>query len=159
MTTLTIILSLSAGPALADDFTPSAEERAVYDAFLSRDASPTCAEVETLTETPVETLQVIVREAVQPPWVGMRAADCLIRNHSVEIEAELKAWVTDPDLLGLALLALGTLDEMEPTVALNVAEAAMDGPLKDQAGERILKSQNEEIRALAELPEVLAPAE
>ena len=159
MTTLTIILSLSAGTALAGDFTPTAEERAVYDAFLSRDASPTCAEVEALTETPAETLQVIVREAAQPPWVAIRAADCLIRNHSVAVEDELKAWVTDPDLLGLALLALGTLDEMEPAVALSVADAAIKGPLKEQAGERILKSESEQIRAIAELPEAVAPTE
>lgn len=154
--TLLTLLSLSAVPAVAGDFTPSEEERAVYDAFLARDAGPTCAEVEALTATPAETLQVIVREATQPPWVGMRAADCLIRNHSVAVEEELKAWVTDPELLGLALLALGTLDEMDAGVAVKVADAAIKGPLKEQAGERMLKSENAEIRALVDMPE--APA-
>ncbi len=145
------LLALGAAPALAaDDYQLTPEEQAVYDALLGRDSSPSCDELASLTLDPVGTYRVLIEHATMPPWVGVRAADCLVSEHSVAAREDIAAWVQDPELLGLALIALGGLDKMDPEVALDTARLALEGPLADRARERILKSESEAIRALAE---------
>lgn len=151
------LVALSAVPAMADDYTFSAEEQAVYDALLRRDGAPTCDELAGMTLDPVGTYRVMIEHAVMPPWVGVRAADCLVTEHSVAAREDLEAWVQDPELLGLALIALNGLDKMDHEVAMGVARAALEGPLAEQAGDRILKSMDDEIRGLVVQPGEGAP--
>ncbi len=152
---LALVAAASAlSPARADDeWTPSDEERAVYDALSVRHTPPSCEAVEALATDPVDTLQVMVERAIQPPWVGVRAADCLITRHADEIAPVLETWVSEPEYLGLALVTLGKLDGMSPEVAEGVAKAALAGPLSEEAIPRIAAAESERLRAL------VAPAE
>lgn len=122
---------------------------AVYRALSVRDPEPSCAEVEALSPTPVETLREVIARAQQPPWAAMRAANCLIQGHGPEVQADLVAWVGASETRGLALLVLDQLDLLPEDVALAVATAALAGPLAPDAGARISKSSHPSLQALA----------
>lgn len=134
----------ASGPA------PDAAAEAVYRALSIRDPAPTCESVEALTETPVETLLFVVDNAQQPPWAGMRAAECITSRHAVEAQESIKAWVSSSETKGLAILALNQLDAMPLEVALTVARTALEGPDAESARTRIGRSTVPEIKALAE---------
>ncbi|MFT5685301.1 MAG: hypothetical protein ACI8RZ_006251 [Myxococcota bacterium] len=140
----TEVAPAASGPA------PDAAAEAVYRALSIRDPAPSCESVEALTETPVETLLFVVDNAKQPPWAGMRAAECLISRHAVTAEASIKGWVTGPETKGLAILTFNQLDTMPLEVSLSVARAAMAGPEAESARPRIARSTVPEIKALAE---------
>ena len=129
---------------------PDAAAEAVYRALSIRDPAPTCESVEALTETPVETLLYVVDNAQQPPWAGMRAAECLTSRHAVEAQEAIESWVSRSETKGLAILALNQLDVMPLEVAVSVAQKALAGPEADTARPRIAKSTRPEIKALLE---------
>jgi hypothetical protein len=122
---------------------------AMVHALSIKDPPPACEQVEALAPDPVPLLLRVVDEVERPPWVAMRAADCLITRHAPTIEAEMTSWMGDRNRKGLGLLALGHLDEMEPALATRIATAAMAGPYRDEASVRIARSRVESIRAVA----------
>lgn len=97
-------------------------------ALSSRDAGPTCAELDAMSSDPVADLTAIVETVAMPPAVPMRAANCLVVGHAAAAEATLLGWVVDPDTKGLALLVADRIDAMPPEIALRVAERALSGP-------------------------------
>lgn len=129
---------------------PSDEGYAVYRALSVRDPEPACAEVESLTPTPVQTLLEVIDRAQQPPWAGMRAANCLIQGHGEEIADSLGDWVSADDTKGLALLVLDQLDSLPEALALEVAGQALAGPHADDATSRIAKSTRPALQALVQ---------
>lgn len=123
---------------------------AVYKALIVRDAAPPCSDLEAMTTTPAATFLYLVENATQPPWVGMRAAECLIKGHAQTIQPQMEAWVSNTETKGLGYLALNHLDGMPMTVATAVATAALAGPEAEGARTRIQNAQTPEIRALAD---------
>ena len=112
-----------------------------------------CAELEALTLTPVPTLLLVVDDTPHPTWAPMRAADCLITGHAVEIRDRLEEWVVAPEYQGFGRMVLANLDVMPLEVAVPVAQLALEkGPLPDVARTRILGAKAPELRAL--VPEV-----
>lgn len=133
----------------ADAWTPSPEEDAVYLALSARDNTADCATVEALTSTPVATLSALVEHATMPPWVGTRAATCLMRGHAEEARGALVAWAGAPDKRGLVILMANELDAMPEGVALEVAKAGLAGPYSEDMRKRLAGSQHSAVRALA----------
>jgi len=131
----------------ADD---EAARDAVYKALIVRDAAPPCSELEAMTTTPAATFLYLVENASQPPWVGIRAAECLIQGHAQSIQPQLESWVSNSETKGLGYLALNHLDAMPIEVATSVATAALAGPEAEGARSRIQNAQTPEIRALAD---------
>ncbi len=122
---------------------------ALYRALSPRDGAPPCAEVEALSPTPVDDLVWLTEHATSPPWVGTRAATCLIAGHSDEVADLLRTWVTDPASFGFGLLVLGNLDLLSSDLAVELAGLALsDGPDPEAAMERIATSSHPEVRAL-----------
>ncbi|MCK6506447.1 hypothetical protein L6R53_24250 [Myxococcota bacterium] len=142
------LLAQQAPGAAAEPLAPTDAGYAVYRALSVRDPEPTCAEVEALSPTPVETLREVVDRAQQPPWAGMRAANCLVQGHGAEVQADLVAWVGGADTRGLALLVLDQLDLLPEDVALAVATAALAGPHAADASARVPKSRHPALQAL-----------
>jgi len=137
-------------PEAAASPEPDADAEAVYRALSIRDPAPSCETVEALSETPVETLLFVVDNAQQPPWVGMRAADCLLTRHAEEAQEAIESWVSHTETKGLAILALNQLDAMPLEIALSVARTALAGPEADTARTRISRATTPEIKALVE---------
>ena len=135
----TLLLSLLILPATvhADDWTPTAEQTAVYKALSIRDPAPSCEEVEALTSEPVATLRVVVEHAELPPWAPMRAAHCLVTGHPTEAETDMLAWVGGEQTRGLALLVFGSLEVLPTEVVRRVATAALAGPHRADVEERL----------------------
>ena len=122
---------------------------AMVHALSIKDPPPACEQVEALATDSVPLLLRVVDEIQHPPWVAMRAADCLVTRHASSIEAEMTSWMGDSQRKGLGFLALGHLDEMEPALATRIASAAMAGPYRDEASVRIARSRVESVRTLA----------
>lgn len=146
-----LALVVSGSTALAADaWTPSAPEAELIRALSARDGAPSCAELEAMVPAPVTSMQAIVEHVTMPPWVGMRAADCLVTGHATEIRPVIEGWVTHPDLKGLRILALGQLDAMPADVAVAIATKAIQaGPDAADARRRVARSSRPEIAALA----------
>jgi len=145
---LTILLAAAAVAAPAEiEITPA--QTAMHRALSLRDGSPPCADVEGLSKTPVADLKFLVANATAPPWVGMRAAECLIAGHPTEITAELDTWVTDPELAGLGILTLNRIDALPIEIATHVAALALEkGPERIGARKRLEKAERPEILEL-----------
>jgi hypothetical protein len=126
---------------------PVTSQEAMLRMLSVRDPEPRCADVEAVSATPVPDL-LAMTEIELPPAVSIRAAGCLVDGHAAEIRAELVRWVTTPETRGLAILALDGLDRMPHDVAIEVATAALAGPLAADAKKRIARSADPEIQAL-----------
>jgi hypothetical protein len=135
-------------PETPSETAPPADPREAMRTALSvRDPEPHCADVEALSPTPVPDL-LAMTEVELPPAVSIRAAGCLVEGHAAEVRADLVRWVTTPETRGLAILALDSLDKMPKDVAIEVATAALGGPLASDAKTRIARSTDPDIRAL-----------
>jgi hypothetical protein len=121
-------------PAFADD-------AALVKALSVRDPAPDCARVEALAVDPVPALLRVIDTAPHPPWVAIRAAECLVTRHATEIEAQMTSWMADAEKKGLGLVALAHLDGMEPALATRLASAALAGPYADTARPRIERAR------------------
>jgi hypothetical protein len=120
-------------------------------ALSSRHPLP-CEELEALVPEPVVALRWAVDHVAQPPWAGMRAAECLTRRHPVEVVADLERWVTDPALKGLGRQTLALLPEVPLEVALVVARRSLEGPEPTMAREKLAADPRLEVRALVVTP-------
>jgi len=131
-----LTLSLAAALAQSPGDAPTTEAPAGLDdvmhALSYRHPKP-CDEIEGLTSTPVATLRHVVQNVEAPPWAPMRAAECLQRNHAVEVREDLLQWGSDPSLKGLGRQAVGFVSVLPDELAVEVARVAMDGPVADRA--------------------------
>ncbi len=110
-----------------------------------------CADIEALSPTPVDTLLHVVDEVTMPPWAPMRAAECLVAGHALEVRAHLQRWVVAPELKGLGRLVLGELDRLPVEVAVEVARKAVtEGPEPELAKEKAAACALPEVRAVVE---------
>lgn len=146
--------SAAATAGTAAEWTPSAEETAVYRALSMRDGSPPCEEVEALASDPVATLISFAEHATMPPWVGVRAARCLVTRHAEAAKTTLSAWVVDPEKRGFAFLIADELDQAAEPVALELARAGLAGPHAADLRKRLAKSAWPSVAALAVAPGV-----
>ena len=128
---------------------PTESQAAVHKALSVRDPEPECAAVSALTPEPVADLIFVANHADQPPWASTRAARCLALGHGEAAKAELLGWMGDPSAKGLALMLLAELDQLPEPLAMELAQAALAGPLADEARPRIAKVENANVRALA----------
>lgn len=133
----------------AAEWTPSPAFGPAARALSARDGVFDCAAVEALSADPVGLLRELVDHAVRPPWVAMRAADCLVTRHAEAAAADLDAWVVDPERLGLGLLVVSRLDTLPEARALALAERAIaSGPDAAAVRRRIEASAHASVRAL-----------
>lgn len=151
--TSTILLAttlLATAPAAAGDAQP---DDAVFRALSVRHGAPSCEEVEALTPTPVETLLRLVEEVELPPWVPMRAAECLTTRHAEQIDDHLRRWVVGAETRGLGRLVVDHLDHVPRPLARELALSALrEGPEPELARARITRLRTPELRDLAEVP-------
>lgn len=132
-----------------------AERRAdLHRRMSARDVGPVCADLAALTPDPVGDFVWLMDHAKQPPWVGIRAAQCVI-DHYAEPEIDrLRGWAVDADRKGLVVLLLGRLDTLPEPIAQAVGEAAMAGPHADLARTRLIESSHPSVRAMVEAASV-----
>ncbi len=116
---------------------PSPSQTALYDALKIRDAAPPCASLTPMSKDLATDLIWLVDNATQPPWVGIRAAQCVIREHHEAKAETIQAWVTQADRRGLAILTFGLLDELPAPQARAIRETALAGPLAEDAKKHI----------------------
>lgn len=135
----TTLACAHAGPpaSASEEWTPSAEEEAVYKALSARDGAPDCAAVEALAKDPVATLTSVAEHAIMPPWVGIRATHCLATRHAETAQATLSAWVAHPDKRGLALVITDGLGQMPEAAAVAIARSGLAGPHAADLRERL----------------------
>ena len=113
----------------------------VHRALSARDNAAPCEQVEALSTEPVQALLYIVDNATQPPWAGIRAAECLTTRHAEQIQPQLKQWVQTPGTKGFALIVFNNIDRVPEQIADTIIRAALAGPLAEDARPR-LQSHN-----------------
>lgn len=126
----------------------SADAQTIYERALVRDASPPCDVLTAGVASPVSPLIEITERVIAPPSAGMRAAECLIEGHALEVEPTLTSWVTHQATMGFGLLVLDRLDTIDPALGERLANAALAGEIADRARTRIARSERH--HALAE---------
>ncbi len=135
----TVLMLIMATTAMATDPTvaPSASQTALYNALKVRDAAPPCDTLKAMSKDVATDLVWLVDNASQPPWVGIRAAQCVIREHHEAKAETIQQWVIQPDTRGLAILTFGLLDELPAPQAKAIRETALAGPLSEDAKKHI----------------------
>ena len=129
----------------------SDSQEAMAQLLSHRDAAPSCEDVTSLSSSDeiLNDLILLSEQVHQPPWVGMRAAACVIEDHSTEAAFVLLGWTIKPDLLGLGWLVLDNLDAIPQDVAIAIATMAVIlSPDIDAARRRISNSDNPTISAI-----------
>lgn len=118
-----------------------------------RDYAPACTEVQAQApQRLVEDLQWLMDHIKAPPWLGVRAAQCILQLHAETETARIQAWVQDPTKVGLTLVVLGSLSELPAHIATPIAAAALAGPHTERVRPRLHKSAHPSVRALLGAP-------
>jgi len=113
-----------------------------------RDHAPACATLTPGSDRLVEDLQWLMDHITAPPWVGVRAAQCIIELHAETEVKRIEGWVQDSGKPGLILVVLGALNQVSPQTARTIAQAALKGPHTARVQPRLMKSKHPEVRAL-----------
>ena len=145
---LLISTPVMADDAPSDSLNPNVSQEAIYRALAVRDPVPSCETIETMSPTPLADLLYVIDHATQPPWVAMRAAQCILRRHGEDAQPQIARWVRSEETRGLALMTFSLLDQMPLELATPIAEAALQGPLAEDAQERLGRADSPELRAL-----------
>lgn len=132
--------------------TPSPSQTALYNAMKMRENTPDCDQLDQYSKTVADDLLWLMDNANQPPWVGIRAAQCILTHHAAVKADVIDTWVTDPKQRGLAIMVFGMLDVLPEETSVRVAKKALAGPLAAEAKVRIKKSEKPAIRALVPNP-------
>lgn len=134
---------------------PTDTQATMVRALASRDAPPTCTDLEALSSSPAHDLQWIAEHVTMPPTAGVRAAQCLVIGHADDANDTLRAWVTEPMLKGFGWVVLRNLDDVELSLAIDLATLALTaGPDPKAAAKRIRTSERPELKALADDPDL-----
>jgi len=142
-------------PAAGGAVGPSDTQAAMVRALSSRDAAPSCADLDAQTADPVADYRWIVEHVAMPPTAGIRAAECLVVGHATAAADLMRRWVSEPQLKGFGWVALRHLDRVEPTLARELATLALTaGPDPAGAAKRIRALESAELRALADDPDL-----
>jgi len=127
---------------------PTETQTAIYKALSVREGAPGCVALGDMSEAPATDLVWLAENAKQPPWVSIRAGECVIT--SFMDEAALQRWVTEAAFQGLGWLVLDHLDTLPVEQAQALAVAAIEqGPEPEAAKKRVAKSTNPNIQVLA----------
>ena len=124
------------------------------DLLRLRDAVPCTSLGATTPELRAELLGLAQGEEM-PPWVPMRAADCLVTLYAADptLRETLLPWMADPERAGLALLVLDRIDLLPTATAVPLATAAAgvaDALWATRFRDRILRSAQPEVRAVVD---------
>lgn len=149
---LAVHAAAPAHPPAADSpaAVPSASQQALVRALSPRESPAACSALGALSSDLAGDLVWVADHVTAPPWVGMRAAECLLQDHAGTAGPYLRAWLTEPEARGLAWLVLDRLDTLPQPLALELARVAIaEGPDAGGARKRIARSDSAEIRAIA----------
>jgi len=122
-------------------------------ALMTRDQAPACTQLLQMSDALISDLQWLMDHVKAPPWVGVRAAQCILQLQGDKEVQRVIGWVQDPAKAGLALLVLGELDMLTEESALQIAQAAMKGPHAARVTPHIHKSVHPQVRALESVAE------
>jgi hypothetical protein len=128
---------------------PSASQEALYKALSGRDGAPSCEQLGEYSTNLAADLVFLTENAKKPAWVGVRAAECLVRHHSDAASPTIEKWLSSPDTRGFAILATNELDNLPAERAVHFAKIALQGPLSESLRSRLSHSIHAEVVALA----------
>lgn len=128
--------------------TPAEEE--LLRALSARDQAPDCATLSAMVPDPVASFTTIVEKVQMPPAAPMRAARCLLTEHTDAAADTIEGWLRSEGTEGLARLVLGELDHLAPEQAARFGRAALEGPYSALARPELESSELAEVRALVQ---------
>ena len=113
-----------------------------------RDGAPDCAELKNGNGQLQADLMVMVNTVKQPPWVGMRAANCLMTRFPLESKDTFKMWMSGEQTMGLAYLLGAQLSQLPDEVAVEVGRAGLSGPYSEGVKTRLESQEGPVIQEL-----------
>ena len=93
-----------------------------------RDGAPDCKDLSNDNGQLKDDLLVMVNSVMQPPWVGMRAANCLITRFPLESVDTFKSWMQSEQTMGLAYLLGAQISQLPYQIAIEVGRVGLSGP-------------------------------
>lgn len=130
-----------ATPASPSALALSPDAQSIYRNALVRDGAPSCAELSRAVSDPLPALIEVAERVQHPPSAAMRAAQCVVREHSSRAVETIGRWVSRRATMGLGLMALNHLDAMDERTATRVVELALRGEIAAEARSRIERSE------------------
>jgi hypothetical protein len=106
----------------------SVQDRIVK-AFSVRHGAPTCEQVASWAgpDEVSDVMRNITTTVTMPPWVPMKAAQCVIRSASTDPEswALVQRWMTDESTMGFSLVAIQNIDRFDDKKAKKLGQLAV----------------------------------
>ncbi|MEL6342254.1 MAG: hypothetical protein AAFV53_03925 [Myxococcota bacterium] len=93
-------------------------------------------------------LITIVETRDDPPWMPLRAVECLMLTYPRRVQPRLEQWVTDPDAFYLTRVILYRSDALPEDVAVAVMRRAFTGPDAPTAKRLARRSKHPAVQAL-----------
>lgn len=123
-----------------------------------RDPVP-CVELGEPTIQLRDELLALTDPALEPSWIPVRAADCLVELYAADpvVAEAMLPWMTDPGRAGLALVVVNRLELFPVEVAVRLARAGMsaaDERQRSRVERRLKRSKVPELRAIVDAPEL-----
>ena len=113
-----------------------------------RDGAPDCKDLSNDNGQLKDDLLVMVNSVMQPPWVGMRAANCLITRFPLESVDTFKSWMQSEQTMGLAYLLGAQISQLPYQIAIEVGRVGLSGPHAEGVRSRL---ESQEGRVVADL--------
>ena len=113
-----------------------------------RDGAPDCKDLSNDNGQLKDDLLVMVNSVMQPPWVGMRAANCLITRFPLESVDTFKSWMQSEQTMGLAYLLGAQISQLPYQIAIEVGRVGLSGPHAEGVRSRL---ESQEGRVVEEL--------
>lgn len=124
-----------------------------YDVLVPRDGV-SCDALGEATPALRAELFELAQSDVMPPWVPMRAADCLIVRYAADAELVpmITPWLTDPERRGLALVVLDRLASLPEADAIALARTALatdDAKWRARFADKVRRDPRPTVQAVA----------
>ncbi|MDP2311746.1 MAG: hypothetical protein Q8P41_02495 [Pseudomonadota bacterium] len=124
-----------------------------YDVLKLRDGGD-CAALGTGPEARDE-LIALAEGDVGPPYVPIRAAECLVQGFAADatVVEHARTWVADPEKAGLGIIVAGEIDAFSVEDGVSIARAAVAGTdpkMRERLIRRFMRSERIEVRKVVE---------
>ena len=121
-------------------------EATIREQLSHRESQISCADLK--GEHLHKALIAIVESDDQPPWLPMRAAQCLIELYPKEAETSLISWMHDSKKKGLAFMIAGQCHKLPPKTQKKVIEAGLSGPFASDVRNRLIRLNDSSIQRI-----------
>ena len=116
---------------------------------LAAHHDPGCMDEQTIGHAPAPIYVQVAENVPLPPWVSIRAANCVFSTDWRVVENDLRRWMMSAQTTGLGRVVIENIDTLPEEKAVEFATTAMTGPNRVYAKGVFESSRYDRVRNLS----------